>query len=375
MARKVMLALALIPAALWVAPPAHAEGFRVRRGLTYARPEGFRLRLDAYLPAQPGARPAVILLHGGSWSEGSRADLAGIGRAFAAEGFVAFSIDYRLAPAHPFPAALRDAQTAVRWVRRHAARFGVAPRRMAAFGVSAGGHLAAMLAVAGRGTLDRGPRVRAAAAWSGPMDLSSLASDAPPYAGAWLEYHVRRFLGCAPASCPGPARAASPLTHVDPSDGAMLIASSTDELVGLDQAEVMDEALARQGVPHRVLEVAGTRHASFFAADDERSLQTGWSATVGFLRAWTSTPRAADATAPLRSVVDPGRTASGIAAFLAVVGLGLFPGWVRRLRARLGLRPRWLPGGADPAMIALADELGRDGADRRGIESILARAA
>ena len=128
--RAILAAFALLTAApIATAPPAVAN-LSVDHGIVYARPGGVSLKLDAYLPQEPGLHLGIIVLHGGAWSSGSRSDIAYEGQWFADRGFAAFVIDYRLAPAYRYPAALDDAQAAVRWVRTHAKQFGVDPRAL-----------------------------------------------------------------------------------------------------------------------------------------------------------------------------------------------------------------------------------------------------
>src|SRR5438034_263043 len=83
-------------------------------------------------------RTAVVLIHGGSWNSGDRWDLAPAARDLAERGFVAATIDYRLAGVARFPAAVADARRAVLWLAANGARFGLDPRRIGVFGPSAG---------------------------------------------------------------------------------------------------------------------------------------------------------------------------------------------------------------------------------------------
>src|SRR5215210_7502965 len=135
-------------------PSAQAQT-RVDRGIVWRRVDGVALRLDAYLPSGSAnaARPAVLLVHGGGWAGGHRAEMGRTGRQLAKAGYAAFSIDYRLAPEHPFPASLVDAQAAVEWLRapRQMARYGIDPGRIGALGSSAGGQLVGLLATQGTG--------------------------------------------------------------------------------------------------------------------------------------------------------------------------------------------------------------------------------
>jgi len=111
----------------------------------FARPGGVVLKLDAWIPE--GSRGAVVLVHGGGWEAGDKRTYIGPWFAtFKAAGIAWFSIDYRLAPKHPHPAAVEDIEAAVRWVQK----YGIASKRMVLMGESAGGHLAALVALRGR---------------------------------------------------------------------------------------------------------------------------------------------------------------------------------------------------------------------------------
>ncbi|MEZ4410595.1 MAG: alpha/beta hydrolase [Polyangiales bacterium] len=103
--------------------------------------------LDARRPS-----PAMVYVHGGGFVEGSLDSHEPVARAIAhGAGCVVFSVDYRLAPEHPFPAAADDVTAAFRWVVANAARFGVDPARVAIGGDSAGGNLSAVTALDTRG--------------------------------------------------------------------------------------------------------------------------------------------------------------------------------------------------------------------------------
>lgn len=121
------------------------------RSESFEGAEGQRLRADIFEPQQDAVSPraAIVLLHGGGWSEGEAAWIHPTARLLAGRGMVAIAIEYRLSNQRdvtPFD-AVSDARSAVRWVRRNAARLGVDPGRIAAGGISAGGHLAAASAV------------------------------------------------------------------------------------------------------------------------------------------------------------------------------------------------------------------------------------
>ena len=121
---------------------------RVRTGIEYARAGGEILRLDAYVPERGGPFPAVVFVHGGGWSGGGRtggndslfAPVARLGMAW-------FTIDYRLAPKHNYPAPVEDVLSAVRWLKAHAREYRIDAERIALVGESAGGQLVAQAAM------------------------------------------------------------------------------------------------------------------------------------------------------------------------------------------------------------------------------------
>jgi acetyl esterase/lipase len=118
----------------------------LREGIAYARPEGQVLKLDVAMPIANDRRyPAVVVLFGGGWISGSRTGMRERIQYVASNGYVAVAPSYRLAPKHPFPAAVADVRECVRWLRRHADEYSIDPNRIAAVGYSAGGHLACML--------------------------------------------------------------------------------------------------------------------------------------------------------------------------------------------------------------------------------------
>lgn len=107
-----------------------------------------------YRPQSSASGRALVYFHGGGWVIGSIATHDGLCRSIAnAAGCVVVSVDYRLAPEHPFPAAAEDAFSAVKWVVEHAGALGIDGQRLAVGGDSAGGNLAAVTTLMAR---DRG---------------------------------------------------------------------------------------------------------------------------------------------------------------------------------------------------------------------------
>lgn len=137
-----------------------ADAARIVRDVEYGRVGDVSLKLDACTPPGEGPFPVAILVHGGGWSGGSKsgsdkpgngADITPWFSTFTDAGCVWFSIDYRMLPTHLWPAQLEDTQTAIRWVKAHAAEYGGDPSRIVIVGHSAGGHIALQAAVLGTG--------------------------------------------------------------------------------------------------------------------------------------------------------------------------------------------------------------------------------
>jgi acetyl esterase len=246
-------------------------GLDVAEDLEYGtREDGTLLTLDVCSPAPDPlvfARPAVVSIHGGSWSRGDKAnaDWRNVCMWLASEGFVAASVNYRLVPDARFPAAIDDVALAVEWLRapEQVERFGIDPARIGAFGGSAGGNLASLLGTSGEGPLDEGVRVAAVAELSAPVGLGAaeLAADG---ASPWLRDIVGDYLGCEPGAgidaCPQQADA-SPTTRVDPSDPPFFIGHADQEVVPLGQSQRFAATLGAAGVPVELAIVPGTEHS------------------------------------------------------------------------------------------------------------------
>jgi acetyl esterase len=118
--------------------------------------DGTELELRIHRPKNAGAAPLPVVLnfHGGGWVSGDLKHAEWWASSLAAQaGVVVVSVDYRLAPEHPFPQPPEDCYDATLWIAEHAGELGVEPRRLAVMGDSAGGNLAAVVALMAR---DRG---------------------------------------------------------------------------------------------------------------------------------------------------------------------------------------------------------------------------
>jgi pectinesterase len=178
--------------------------------------------MDIYRPKGAwGELPAVVCIHGGGWAKGNRANHQNVAQALAARGYVAATISYRLSSESPFPAAIHDCKAAVRFLRANAKSFGIDTENIGAIGLSAGGHLTALLATSGGAKELEGD--------GGNAGYSSAIQAAVPM-GAQTDFLSKRtreismiedrgqiwrqFLGGTQEDKPATYRLASPLHHL-----------------------------------------------------------------------------------------------------------------------------------------------------------------
>ncbi len=157
----------------------------VIKDITYVTRGSVELKADVYVPDAEGPFPGVVAIHGGYFRFGSKSQMARRAKTIAAHGFTVVAINYRLSPAHQFPAHIEDAQAAVRWMRTEAATYKIDPDRIGSYGYSAGGNLALLLGTietslgVDLGDDDSIPssRVQAVVAGGAPVDFTRFDED------------------------------------------------------------------------------------------------------------------------------------------------------------------------------------------------------
>jgi acetyl esterase/lipase len=255
--------------------------------LVYATLPGFRpLHLDLYKPSGKGAstiHPFVVYVHGGGWMSGHTRQSGAFENwpdvlaSLAARGYVVASVEYRLTGEARFPAAEQDIKAAIRWLRAHAAKYGIDKAHGLIWGASAGGQLAALTAtscgaselepVTSTAPIAEPPRsvanaassapaesdcVQAAVTWYGVFDFSTLAGqkgvNATPALGG-ADTADTRYLGCRISACaPGVVAAASPVTYIKHDAPPMLlIHGRMDKTVPVQQSQEFYDKLRAAG--------------------------------------------------------------------------------------------------------------------------------
>ena len=230
--------------------------------IIYCTPENSPQTMDVYFPDAGGPWPALVYVHGGSWMHGDKVEAGLFARMMTAQGYLVVSINYRLYPAAQFPAMIEDVKCAVRSLRANAAYYNLDANRIGAVGVSAGGHLAALLGTTGASVgwdvgeyLDQSSRVQAVIAMAGVMDLSRNFPN--------TDIEAMKRIGFGEFN----VVEASPISHVTPDTPPfLLIHGDHDEVVPLEQSQLMYDRLVQENVPAQLVIVQNARH-SFTAPD------------------------------------------------------------------------------------------------------------
>lgn len=240
-------------------PLRHQYQYSVRENITYKEINGEKLVGDIYLPDKEGAKPAILVVHGGGWNSRS-GDMSGLSRYLTQQGLVVFNITYRLAPAVHYPAPVEDVTDALNWLRNNANKYGVDPERIAGWGYSAGAHLILLVG------LNPKNKMKAIVGGGSPTDFSIFDPVGKLVTGfiggnfyekkdAWLE--------------------ASPVRHVDKkSPPVFLYHGQSDSLVPIEQMRRMEMALKEKGIPVETYEAPFWGHVGVYIFSRE-SIQRG----------------------------------------------------------------------------------------------------
>lgn len=231
--------------------------FVVQKDVVYSRGPDFELRADVYIPESSEQKPGILMLHGGSWQRGNKERMSDVAALLAAQGFVVFNVNYRLAPDHPYPAQLEDMQKALSHMKSHAIPYSLDPQRIGVVGYSAGGHLALLF-----GMLQLDPNVQAIATAGAPTDLTEFGEINA----------TRRLLNAGLSEEPERYRRASPFYLATRSGPPTLLVHGTyDWIVPVAHARKMEKAVKQDGGDIELIEIPAG-HLSITAGVNEEAV-------------------------------------------------------------------------------------------------------
>jgi acetyl esterase/lipase len=218
-----------------------------------------KLKGDLYRLDDETRKPVVIMIHGGGWAAGDKWNMGDHARQMAREGFVAFSVNYRLAPQWKFPAQVEDCREALKWVQLNADKYQMDTSRLALYGYSAGAHLAALLGCNPQPGL---PAVKAVVAGGAPCDFTELSLE-----NRTMAY----FLGGSREEKPEVYRQASPKAFASSDDPPFFFFhGDNDRIVPLHNSRCLHDALQKCGIDSQFHEVTGQGHLLTFVNPEAR---------------------------------------------------------------------------------------------------------
>ena len=253
-------------------------------------------KLDLYIPTTgTGPFPVVIMVHGGGFMFGDKADgagLTGVDQLLAA-GYAVASINYRLSAEAQYPAQIYDAKASVRFLRANAGKYNLDPENFGAWGASAGGNLVSLLGTTcgvaelegDLGNADQSSCVQAVVDWFGPIDFLKMDEQ---FAGTSCEQSHNaanspesKLVGAEIQSVPELVKTTNPMNYIDATDSPFFIENGTADcnippIQNKDLADALTAAIGADKVTYVSLEGAGHGGEQF---ETEENLKL----VIGFL--------------------------------------------------------------------------------------------
>jgi acetyl esterase/lipase len=236
-----------------------------------SRHKSLEQTLDLYLPAfgKP-PYPLIIWIHGGSWMYGDKNEDC-VACDYLLGKFAVASVNYRLDTEAHFPSQIHDLKAAIRFLRANARTYKLDADRIGVWGVSAGGHLAALLGTSGdrpelegdEGWSKQSSRVQAVCDWSGPTDFNTAQSQAPPYCKIKFSGQSSPVYVLMGGKMDEKSLAeASPVTYVSKDDPPFLIMhGDKDDAIPPLQSQELYDALKKAGCDVQLVLEPGYGHA------------------------------------------------------------------------------------------------------------------
>lgn len=289
--KRACVALAVLAALGWAelgsarvwAVEEKAETFTRQEDVVYGRKHGMALTMDVFTPKENPNGAAVVWMVSGGWFSAHEAINPGSIREFLDRGYTVFAIVHGSQPKFTIPEAIADVNRAVRYIRHHAADYGIDPNRLGVTGGSAGGHLSLMLGTAGdegdesaKDPVDReSSRVQAVACFFPPTDFFNYGKEGEnalgqgilkgfkaPFDFNELDPNLRVYRPITDeAKIDEIGHKICPIEHVSSDDPpTLIIHGDADELVPIQQAETIIEKLKGAGVECKLVVKKGGGH-------------------------------------------------------------------------------------------------------------------
>ena len=231
--------------------------YDVTESLSYDSTIGYDGTLDFYAPRSDSgraSRPAILAIHGGAWRGGDKAWGAQFAEELCPYGYVVFSINYRRSsrPNGTWPAQIEDVQKALKFIRANASQFGIDPTRVASLGMSAGGHLATMVALRDDPTSPDG-RVNIAVNLDGEHDMTM----PPEQVMDDFDNILTTVMGHAAPWSDDELRDISTVTFARPDVAVLTVHGAGDDNVYVMQGERITTALQASGAETEFVRIEG----------------------------------------------------------------------------------------------------------------------
>lgn len=250
--------------------------------VVYATKEGEELSISIYKPEQENLkelRPIYVYVHGGGWSNGNSESNANYHQMMREEGYVSFSINYRLATDDrpTWDKQIEDVNDAMKWIYKNAKIYGGDPERIFLSGESAGGNLA--LVYGGRvseGSLD-GPMPKALTVMYPAIDLQWTSENARFMTPSNIPGFVETYIGGNLYDYPDRVKAINPLTFINENlPPVLIIHGQKDTMVTINDSREYISDLERLGVRNQLAEIPFSNHNT--------SAKVNFDITMSFLK-------------------------------------------------------------------------------------------
>lgn len=262
----VLSLLFIIPSTAFGADPA----VEITPDVVYGHKDGLAMTFDVFAPKKDANGAGILFMVSGGWYSNwaPPEQMRPFFEPLTNKGFTVFTVRHGSSPRYSIPEAVSDVRRSVRYIRLNADRFGVDPKRLGVYGMSAGGHLSLMLGTTADEGLpdDKDPvqkvsdRVQAVVAFVAPTDLTIMVKDAPNRLPAYANFPALNL------DLPN-AKLHSPLIQVTEDDApTLLLAGAKDDLVPIDHSRKIRDAFGQRKVAHKLVEFENAGHG--FGGED-----------------------------------------------------------------------------------------------------------